>query len=86
MSIGKPLAETVADRHWFRPMVHIWRGKGGSEFTEVASMPAGWQPKRVQYPVAHFVPGQAQSSDEPIAVVLRGVRGMALGTVEVRLV
>lgn len=66
--------------------VHIWRGKGGSEFTEVASMPAGWQPKRVQYPVAHFVPGQAQSSDEPIAVVLRGVRGMALGTVEVRLV
>jgi len=65
--------------------VHVWRGVGGDDFSEVSSFPQGPQPRRVQYAITHFVTGQhSQPADAPVSLVLRGIRGMALGTLDVR--
>ena len=66
--------------------VQLWLGRGGRDFRPLTSFAAGAQPRRVQYAVAQFVPGQqTRPTTAPIPVVLRGVAGMALGTVELRL-
>jgi hypothetical protein len=63
--------------------VHVWHSPDGDAWREVASWPAGSQPRRVQYGLAQFVAGQAEASN--LCIVLRGVQGMPLGFLEARL-
>lgn len=63
--------------------VHLWHSPDGQICREVASFADGPQPRRVQYAIAHFAPGQPDHAR--IFIGLRGVAGMAQGIVEVRL-
>jgi len=51
--------------------VHVWHGKNGADFREVARWRRGLQPRRVQYAVAHFVRGQ-----ESFSKLYMGLRGL----------
>lgn len=62
---------------------HLWHSADGEAWREIASWQDGRQPRRVQYGVAHFVPGQSQQ--DTVYVVLRGLAGMSLGYLEARI-
>jgi len=64
--------------------VHLWFSEDGHRWSEIASFARGRQPRRVQYAVAHFVPGQEHH--DTLFLVMRGVAGMALGYLEGRIV
>jgi hypothetical protein len=63
--------------------VHLWYSTDGSGWREIAAWQKGYQPRQVQYAVAHFMPGQDQVEDT--YVILRGVRGCAVGHLVIRL-
>lgn len=63
--------------------VHLWLRSETGHWREVAQWVKGPQPARMQYAVAHFVPGQVHSLD--LWVQLRGTMAMPLGAVRLRL-
>jgi hypothetical protein len=63
--------------------VHLWLGETDGTWRELASWRQGPQPRRVQYAVAHLLPGQDGQRD--LWVQLRGVAAMPLGYVRLRL-
>jgi len=77
LATGLERGANEADRR-----VHVWFSANGESWQEIASFEGGRQPRRIQYAVAHFVPGQQIA--ETLLLVLRGVAGMPLGFVEAR--
>jgi hypothetical protein len=63
--------------------VHLWHSADGSTWREIAAWQKGYQPRRVQYAVAHFMPEQDEAEDT--YVILRGIRGCAVGHLVIRL-
>ena len=63
--------------------VHVWATRDGQTAHELASFAAGLQPKRAQYPLAHFVHGQ--SGQTRVWLILRGTLAGSLLSLDVRL-
>ncbi|MCO4761180.1 MAG: hypothetical protein KC502_06725 [Myxococcales bacterium] len=61
--------------------VHVWHGRGGHSWTEVASFARGLQPLRGQYAIGHFADGHPQQ--EHMWLGLRGVLAGDVLTLEI---